>query len=147
MLHVTRVYARTAITHANDHLARGRLACNANLAIGRIFERVGNQVGEHLHHPLRVPLAPDGLAVREGHGVPVGQHGVELDGIVYLLPGDYPMLKGFGSVQLRRHAVSVTQMVNAASACGQNLVFFAGCRIHVLKNGFAPPNQPNAADS
>jgi hypothetical protein len=71
-------------------------------------------------------------------------HGVELDGIVYLLPGDYPMLKGFGSAQLRRHAVSVTQMVNAASACGQNLVFFAGCRTHVLHNGVAPPHQTNA---
>ena len=55
-------------------------------------------------------------------------HGVEHDGVVYLLPGDFPMRDGFGKAQLKRHAVSVTQMVHAASARGQNLVFFAGCR-------------------
>jgi hypothetical protein len=74
-------------------------------------------------------------------------HGVELDGIVYLLPGDYPMQQGFGSALLRRHAVSVTQMVKAAAAGGQNLVFFAGCRTHVLHNGVAPPHQENTAAS
>jgi hypothetical protein len=55
-------------------------------------------------------------------------HGIESDGIVYLLPGDYPESEGFGSTQLRRHAIGVPRMVKAASACGQNLVFFAGCR-------------------
>jgi hypothetical protein len=58
-------------------------------------------------------------------------HGVELEGIVYLLPGDYPVNEGFGKTQLQRHAISVAQMTNAASACAQNLVFFAGCRTHV----------------
>ena len=48
-------------------------------------------------------------------------HGVERDGNVYLLPGDYPMRDGCGRVQLRRHAVSVTRMIHAASARGQNL--------------------------
>lgn len=70
-------------------------------------------------------------------------HGVELNGIVYLLPGDYPMRDGFGSGQLKKHAVSVTQMVNAASASGQNIVFFAGCRRHILHNGAMSPNQVN----
>jgi hypothetical protein len=74
-------------------------------------------------------------------------HGVELDGIVYLLPGDYPMHDGFGSVQVKRHAVSVTQMVHAAHARGQNIVFFAGCRRYAQHNGVAPPNHANATDS
>jgi hypothetical protein len=67
-------------------------------------------------------------------------HGVELDGIVYLIPGDYPMPGGFGSAQLKRHAVSVDQMVHAAGARRQNLVFFAGCRRHVLDDEAAPRN-------
>jgi hypothetical protein len=57
-------------------------------------------------------------------------HGIELDGVVHLLPGDYPFRDGFTSAQLRRHAISVPQMMNA-SAAKQNLVFFAGCRSHV----------------
>ena len=59
-------------------------------------------------------------------------HGVECNGIVYLLPGDYPKRDGFGTVQLARHAVSVPRMVQAVHASGQNLVFFAGCRTHVV---------------
>jgi hypothetical protein len=67
-------------------------------------------------------------------------HGVERDGTVYLLPGDYPMRDGCGRFQLKRHAVSVTHMIHAASARGQNLVFFAGCRTHVVDIGAASPN-------
>jgi len=38
-------------------------------------------------------------------------------------------------------------MVKAAAAGGQNLVFFAACRTHVLDDGLAPPHQENAATS
>ena len=55
-------------------------------------------------------------------------HGVEQDGIVYLLPADYPVRAGVRRTALMRHAVSVPQLVEAASAPRQNLVFFAGCR-------------------
>jgi len=57
-------------------------------------------------------------------------HGVEYDGTVYLLPGDYPVHEGFGKAQLQNHAVSVPRIVNAAFARTQNIVFFAGCRTH-----------------
>jgi hypothetical protein len=55
-------------------------------------------------------------------------HGVELDGIVYLIPGDYPSRDGFGKAQLTRQAIRVAQIASAASARSQNLVFFGGCR-------------------
>ena len=58
-------------------------------------------------------------------------HGVECDGMVYLLPGDYPIHEGFEKALLRNRAVSVTRIINAASANAQNIVFFAGCRSHV----------------
>jgi hypothetical protein len=55
-------------------------------------------------------------------------HGLEVDGVVYLVPGDYPAQEGFGRAQLRRNAISVSRMTQAMSARSQNLVFFAGCR-------------------
>ena len=58
-------------------------------------------------------------------------HGVEVDGVVYLIPGDYPARAGFKSVQLKRHAISVARIARAASARSQNLVFFGGCRTAV----------------
>jgi hypothetical protein len=58
-------------------------------------------------------------------------HGVELDGVVYLIPGDYPAGAGFGAAQLKRHAISVARIARAASARSQNLVFFGGCRTAV----------------
>lgn len=64
-------------------------------------------------------------------------HGVEVDGVVYLLPGDYPLRGGLGTAELRRHAIGVPRMANAASAAKQNLVFFAGCRSHVREDGDA----------
>lgn len=57
-------------------------------------------------------------------------HAVELEGVVHLLPGDYPRQDGFGVHNLRRHAISVPRIVDAASAEDQNIVFFAGCRTH-----------------
>lgn len=58
-------------------------------------------------------------------------HGIELENEVFLLPGDYPLERGFGHSQLRRYAVGVEQMAEAACALRVNLVFFAGCRTHV----------------
>jgi hypothetical protein len=57
-------------------------------------------------------------------------HGIELEGEVFLLPGDYPRQGGYSRAQLRRHAVPVKQMAQAACASKVNLVFFAGCRTH-----------------
>jgi hypothetical protein len=58
-------------------------------------------------------------------------HGIDVDGVVYLLPGDYPLSAGFGVARLRGQAIGVPRMIDAASATKQNLVFFAGCRSHV----------------
>jgi len=55
-------------------------------------------------------------------------HGVELDSGVHLLPGDYPVKRGFSRGLLRTRAVSVDRIATACRASKVNLVFFAGCR-------------------
>ena len=55
-------------------------------------------------------------------------HGVESNGSVYLLPGDYPLKKGCSPARLRANAVSVDRIAAACRASALNLVFFAGCR-------------------
>jgi hypothetical protein len=55
-------------------------------------------------------------------------HGVECNGRVYLLPGDYPLAGGCSPPQLRANAVSVDRIAAACRAAKLNLVFFAGCR-------------------
>ena len=55
-------------------------------------------------------------------------HGVESNGSVYLLPGDYPISHGFSAARLRAGAVSVDRIATACRASKLNLVFFAGCR-------------------
>lgn len=55
-------------------------------------------------------------------------HGFESGGEVFLVPGDYPSGKQYGRAQLRDHAVSISWIIDVPSACGQNIVFFAGCR-------------------
>jgi uncharacterized caspase-like protein len=65
-------------------------------------------------------------------------HGIERAKEVFLLPGDYPLKSGFGRSQLRRHAVRVEQMAEAACALRVNLVFFAGCREHVEPDPLRP---------
>ncbi len=58
-------------------------------------------------------------------------HGVECDGKVYLLPGDYPFEQGYARAVLDRCAVTVERIAQACSATGFNLMFFAGCRLRV----------------
>lgn len=58
-------------------------------------------------------------------------HGVEHDGMVYLLPGDYPFARGYGRALLDRSAVPVQRIARSCRATGFNLAFFAGCRMRV----------------
>jgi hypothetical protein len=55
-------------------------------------------------------------------------HGREAEGIVYLLPGDYPIADGFEPTELAKSGISVSMLADACSARTMNLVFFAGCR-------------------
>lgn len=55
-------------------------------------------------------------------------HGVESNGSVYLLPGNYPVKDGCSPARLRAHAVSVDRIAAACRGSALNLVFFAGCR-------------------
>jgi uncharacterized caspase-like protein len=55
-------------------------------------------------------------------------HGLEWNGSVYLLPGDFPQTGGCSPAQLRTGAVPVDRMAAACRATKFNVVFFAGCR-------------------
>ena len=55
-------------------------------------------------------------------------HGVEWNGRVHLLPGDYPLVEGSRPALLRAKAVSVDRISTACRASRFNVVFFAGCR-------------------
>jgi uncharacterized caspase-like protein len=57
-------------------------------------------------------------------------HGVEVDGTVHLLPGDYPVEKK--NHGLRQHAVDLPRIATAARASSLNLVFYGGCRDNPL---------------
>ena len=74
--------------------------------------------------------------VAAGHDVAVVYatgHGVESNGSVYLMPGDYPLKKGCSPARLRMNAVSVDRIAAACRASMLNLVFFAGCRTPASK--------------
>ncbi|MCP4366854.1 MAG: hypothetical protein GY797_01885 [Deltaproteobacteria bacterium] len=53
-------------------------------------------------------------------------HGVEVEGHVYLLPGDYPFSQG--SAALQEYAVRLTTIGSALRASLINLVLYGGCR-------------------
>jgi uncharacterized protein len=55
-------------------------------------------------------------------------HGVECDGEVFLLPGDYPIGARHSAKKLRHHAIPVERMAYACNSKSANIVFFAGCR-------------------
>jgi hypothetical protein len=58
-------------------------------------------------------------------------HGVEFDGQVFLLPGDYPFRGGYSRASLLAKAISITKVASATQGTKLNLVFFAGCRTRV----------------
>lgn len=53
-------------------------------------------------------------------------HGIEVEGTIYLLPGDYPV--SHGNTALRERAIRLTQLGAANRANHANLVFYGGCR-------------------
>jgi hypothetical protein len=59
-------------------------------------------------------------------------HGVEIDGRVHLLAGNYPVEQG--AAALARHGYPLSWISRAATARSVNLVFYAGCR----NNPFLP---------
>ena len=58
-------------------------------------------------------------------------HGVEVDGFIHLIPGDYPVQQG--NALLGERAIGLQRIAEAAKA-RLNLVFYGGCR----DNPFAP---------
>jgi len=76
--------------------------------------------------------------VATGHDVAViysTGHGIESNGSVYLMPGDYPFKYGCSPARLRTKAVPVDRIAAACRASVLNLVFFAGCRTPASKMG------------
>lgn len=53
-------------------------------------------------------------------------HGVEVEGRIHLLPGDYPIREG--NRALRDRALDLALIANSARARRINLVFYGGCR-------------------
>jgi hypothetical protein len=53
-------------------------------------------------------------------------HGLESEGAVYLLPGDFPASQG--KAALGTHALPLREIAKAAKARRVNLVFYGGCR-------------------
>jgi len=59
-------------------------------------------------------------------------HGAEVEGMIYLFPGDYPVSQG--SARLKDRAVRLTTLGSALHASRANLIFYGGCR----NNPFGP---------
>lgn len=53
-------------------------------------------------------------------------HGAEVEGAVYLLPGDYPVSQG--DTALGQRAIRLTELGAASRAKHANLIFYGGCR-------------------
>lgn len=53
-------------------------------------------------------------------------HGAEVEGTIYLLPGDYPLSQG--SARLKDRAIRLTTLGSALHASRANLIFYGGCR-------------------
>jgi hypothetical protein len=53
-------------------------------------------------------------------------HGVEIDGTVFLLPGDYPIKER--DTALAKRALPLPEMAHSLGARRANLVFYGGCR-------------------
>lgn len=59
-------------------------------------------------------------------------HGVEVDGVTYLLPGDYPVAERNGALATR--AMPVPELAAHLKARHVNLAFWGGCRDNPLGN-------------
>lgn len=57
-------------------------------------------------------------------------HGVEVDGKVYLVPGDYPLSER--NAALARHALPISELSANAHAKRLNMIFYGGCRDNPL---------------
>ena len=57
-------------------------------------------------------------------------HGVEFDGVVYLLPGTFD--GRWTSLSLSKFGIPVTELATSLQSGGINLVFYAGCRNNPL---------------
>ena len=53
-------------------------------------------------------------------------HGVEVNGTVFLLPGDYPITERNSAIKAR--ALPLPEIAQTPSAKQANLIFYAGCR-------------------
>ena len=53
-------------------------------------------------------------------------HGVEVERVIYLLPGDYPVEQG--AEVLNDRALRLTVLASALRARRANLMFYGGCR-------------------
>lgn len=60
-------------------------------------------------------------------------HGVEGDGQTYLLPGNYPIRRGYSAQALGAHALPISELAEACRANAVNLAFFAGCRNRIVR--------------
>jgi Caspase domain len=59
-------------------------------------------------------------------------HGVEVDGTVFLVPGDYPIAAK--NSKLRTHALKLSAIASSGRARRANLVFYGGCRDNPFGN-------------
>lgn len=70
-------------------------------------------------------------------------HGIELDGQVFLLPGDYPFDAGYARRTLLAHAIPIETVSSSCNSHAINLIFFAGCRKHAVRQNVASQETPS----
>lgn len=99
--------------------------------VGNAFEKAGFAV-QRVRDPDRTELQTvlrgfaDRSAVSDVAAVYTTGHGVEVDGTVYLLPGDYPVSRG--DAVLDQRAIRLTELGSVSRAKHTNLIFYGGCR-------------------
>lgn len=99
--------------------------------VGDAFKKAGFAV-QRVLDPDRAELRDilrgfaDRSAVSAVAAVYTTGHGVEVDGAVYLLPGDYPVSQG--DTALGQRAIRLTKLGAASRAKHANLIFYGGCR-------------------
>lgn len=99
--------------------------------VGASFKKAGFAV-QRVLDPHRAELRDilrkfaDHSAASDVAAIYTTGHGVEVDGAVYLLPGDYPVLRG--DTVLDQRAIRLTELGAAGHAKHINLIFYGGCR-------------------